>query len=125
MKAVAPRDEIACESFGLAVVLEMNLRVAIEIADADGFGLEEDFASGCYARRDQILDDFVLRVDGDGLAAGQIFEVDAMACATEAQLDAVVRQAFTLQSRTDTGSIIRSAVPFSNTPARTRCSIYS
>ena len=46
------------------------------------------------ARGDQVFHHLVLPVDGDGAAAGQLVHVDAMPAAVEAQLDAVMHEAF-------------------------------
>ena len=66
-------------------------------------GLENNLSPGCQPRCDQILDDFVLSVDGNRAAAGQSAEIDAMAAAAETQLDAVMGQAQTLQPLADAG----------------------
>jgi hypothetical protein len=87
----------------LAGVLEADFWLRIDVVDADGLGLEQDLCPGNLARGDEILHHFVLRVDGDGLPAGQFREVDAMAGAAEAKLDAVMHQAFALQASSDTG----------------------
>ena len=73
--------------------------------DADVFGLEENLAAGGEPRGDQILDDFVLRVDGNRAAAGQPAQIDSMAAAAEAQFDAVMDQADALESLADAGFI--------------------
>ena len=84
---------------------------ASNVVNADRFRFEENFAAGSDPRSDQVFDDFMLRVNGDGFAAGQVGEVDAMAGATEAQLDSVMHQAFALQPIAYAGLDIRSTVP--------------
>jgi hypothetical protein len=67
---------------------------------ADIFDFEENLAIAFQARADQVLDDFVLAIHRNG-AAGEIFEVNAVASASEADLDAVVDQAFALHALAD------------------------
>jgi hypothetical protein len=62
---------------------------------------EQDGAIGGKAGGDQILDDFVLGVDGDALARGEIAEINAMAAAVEAELDAAVFEALAAQAFAD------------------------
>jgi hypothetical protein len=71
--------------------------------NAGGFGFEQDLSSGAEARRDQIFDHFLLRIDGDGLAAGQIRQIDAVAGAAEAELDTSVHKTFSSQAIADAG----------------------
>jgi hypothetical protein len=103
VKAVAPGNEIAFQFFDGSSVLEANLGICVDVMNASGFGLEEDPPSSAKPRRDQILDHFMLRVDGDGLAASQLRQIDAMANTAEAQLDAAVHQTFALQPAADAG----------------------
>ena len=60
-------------------------------------GGEHDLAAGGQARRDEVLDDLLLAVDGDR-AAGQLEEVDAVARAVERQLDATVGEALAVEA---------------------------
>ena len=59
--------------------------------------LEEDLLARVEARLDEVLDDLVLRVDRDRTPAGEPAEIDAMAAPAEAQLDAVMDEAFALE----------------------------
>src|SRR5208282_3449518 len=56
-------------------------------------------------RSDQILDDFVLSVDGYRTAAGQPAQIDTMSTPAEAQLDPVMDQPQTLHPLADAGFI--------------------
>ncbi len=73
--------------------------------DGDLVRLENNLAAGRQPRRDQILDDFVLSVDGDRAASGQPAQIDTMATAAEAQFDAVMRQPETPHPLADAGFI--------------------
>src|SRR5262249_16361099 len=76
-------------------------RGGVERVESDLGGFEKNRAIGGKAGGDQVLDDFVLRVDGDALARGEIPEVNAMAAAVEAELDAPVLEALTAQTIAD------------------------
>src|SRR6185436_9758829 len=69
--------------------------------DGGRFGLEQDLPAGAQARRDQVLDHFLLAVDGDASSAGEVTQRDAVAPSLEAQLDAVVDHALAEESLTD------------------------
>ena len=74
---------------------EANLRqLHIEVSNADVVDLEPQRLAGRDARVDQILDDFVLSVDRDGAAAGQLRERNAMALAAERHVNPFVPQPF-------------------------------
>ena len=104
MEAVASRDEIARQLVHLAVFAVANLRRwSVEVVDADVVRLKHNLAAGAQPRRDQILDDFVLRVDRHGAAAGETAQIDAMAAAAEAQFEAVMSQAESRQPLADAG----------------------
>src|SRR5579864_1497285 len=64
--------------------------------------LEDNFTAGGEARGDQILDDFVLGVDGDGFSAGEAAQVDAMAAPVEAEFDTVMEEGLALEAFADT-----------------------
>ncbi|SOT45893.1 hypothetical protein F01_550053 [Burkholderia cenocepacia] len=63
---------------------------------------KQDRAARSNASRHQILDDFVLRIDGDG-PPGQRLEVDAPPLSVEREFKAVMQRTFRLHSFTDTG----------------------
>ena len=77
-------------------------RRSVEVVDADVAGLENNLTAGCEPRRDQILDDFVLGVDGNRAASGQTAQIDAMAATAKAQLDTVMGQTEALEPLADT-----------------------
>src|SRR5277367_3993281 len=102
MEPVASGDKVARQLAGLTVFSVANLRCgSVEVVDAHVAGLEHNLTAGCEPRRDQILDDFVLRVDCNCAAPGQPAQIDAMAAAAEAQLEAVMGQADPLQPLAD------------------------
>ncbi len=68
----------------------------IQAVHADVARLENNRESRREPRGDQILDHFLLRVNRDGLASGQIVKVDAVAAPVESQSDAVVGERFAL-----------------------------
>src|SRR5437879_3250082 len=84
-------------------MLKINCGMRFDAVEADAFSFKEYCAAGSDARGDQILNDFMLRVNGDALTADKIGEIDAVAGAVEAEFNAVVRQAFVLQARADAG----------------------
>jgi hypothetical protein len=104
VEAVASGDEVALKLSRRSFFAKLNRRHgAIEIVHADILGLENDLTAGGDARGDQILDDFMLSVNCDGLAAGQLAQIDAMSASAEAQLDSVMSKAFTLHPLADAG----------------------
>ena len=106
MKAVASRDEIARQLAEVAVVAVANLRRgSVEVVDTDRVRLEDNLAAGRQPRRDQILDDFVLSVDGHRAPSGQPAQIDAMSTAAEAQFDPVMHETQTLHPLADAGFI--------------------
>lgn len=59
--------------------------------------------AGCGAGFDQILDQLILAVDGDGAAAGEVLEIDAMAAAFEGEPDSAVAHALAAEAVADSG----------------------
>ena len=117
--AVAAGDEIAGKLPLLAILSEADRGlVGIDAVQADVANAEQDLSPGLDPRLDQILDDFVLGIDGDRFAAGQVAEVDAMPLPTEAQLDAGMDEAFALHplAHTNLGQEIDGPL-FENTGA--------
>src|SRR5439155_23705803 len=68
---------------------------------ADLRDLEADLAAGVEPGPDEVLDDLVLSVDGDRLAAGQLAQRDPMGLPFEAEVDAVMDEALTPQPVAD------------------------
>lgn len=105
MEAVAASDEIAGDFVRLTIFGEADPRGrALEIVDADVVHLEAQMPAALQPRFDQVLDHFVLSVDGDGAASERV-QVDAMGSLVEAQLDAVVDHPLAPHSLADTGFI--------------------
>jgi hypothetical protein len=69
--------------------------------ESDVSRFKEDGAVGGKPGSNEILDDFVLRVDGDALASGEVAEVNAMAAAVEAKLDAAVFESLAAKAFAD------------------------
>ena len=77
---------------------DLRLAAAIRAAGAEIVHthvgrFQENLAVRGSARVEKIRDDFILRINGDGAAAGELLEVDAMGAAAEAQPDAVMGEA--------------------------------
>jgi len=64
---------------------------------------EKNLSGGIKPRFNQVFDDFLLPVNGDGTTACQVMKVDAMTLARKAQLKAVMDQALTPHPITDSG----------------------
>jgi len=101
VEAVATGNELAFQSARLARVPEIDFRFSLQVVNAESLGLEKRWFTGSGSGGHQILHHFVLRINSDGLSAGKIGEVDAMASAVESQLDSRMHQAFAFQSLTD------------------------
>src|SRR6185503_4991839 len=101
VEAVATRKESGFDFLDLAVPVEPRFgRTGVEVVERGVLHPEENLSARRQARGDQILDHFVLRVDGDG-PAGELGERDAMTRAAEAQVDAFVAEALALHALAD------------------------
>jgi hypothetical protein len=101
MKAIASRDEIAVDFAGQACKLVVDFWLfAFEVFDPNIVGFEKDLPARCDPSLNEILDDFMLPVDGNR-APGEILEIDAVALSAKSQFDAVVNQTLTLHSFAD------------------------
>src|SRR5690349_21813524 len=98
--AVAAGDEVADELFFFTLLRgEADLRlVGRDVLQSARFGLEVDLAARLKPELDQILEHLVLGVDGNDAAVGKIVQVDAVAAAGKAQLEAVVHEALALHT---------------------------
>ena len=104
MEAVAAGDDVALERLPLARVRERDARrVGREAVERDVGDLEAGFAAVAQARGDEVLDDLLLAVDRDRPPAGEPAEVDAVALAVEAQLDAAVDERLAVQTVAEAG----------------------
>src|SRR6202022_1090931 len=94
VRAIAARHELAGKGclFAVAAVSDAGM-VIVDALDRGCLGLEPDLAPVRQALFDEVLDYFLLAINGDA-ATGQPAEIDAVFLAGEAQLDAVVREAF-------------------------------
>jgi hypothetical protein len=106
VETVAAGDEVAIEAFRDAVVIESDMGIGgVDGMELDVGGFEKDGVIGGYAflqkGRDEILNNFVLGVDGDAFAVGEFAEVNAMAAVVEAELDAAVFEALALEAVAD------------------------
>ena len=94
-RSVTAGNEVARHLVRLFPVAEANLGQAqIEISNAGVFDLEPQRLAGRDARANQILHHFVLPIDRDSAAAGQLRERNAMAVAAERHVNPFVPQAF-------------------------------
>jgi hypothetical protein len=101
VKAVAAGDEIAIDRLRLAVGPIGHARpFAQNIVQRDILRLVDGRGAGGGAAVHQILGDLGLPVDHDGLA-GQRLEVDAMPHPVDADLRAVMHEAFAVHARAD------------------------
>ena len=97
VETVAPSDEIAFHLMAGPAVLIMDLRSGFVVLNTQRLRCKMDRRAVSDSRRDQVLHDFLLRVNGDGLA-DQVCEIDAMASAIEPQLHSLVLQALAFQA---------------------------
>ena len=126
VEAVASGDEVARQLARLAVFAVANLRRGPSKSwMLTSSGLEHNLTSGCEPRRDQILDDFVLRVDRNGAAcrSARSDRSDGRGRRSAARGRDGSGRAACSRSPTPV-SIIRLTVPCSSRPARTRSSTY-
>ena len=94
MKAIAARNEIGVDAGGFAVVRKRDPRlVGRGIVQRDVAHAKQELTAGRLACLHQVLDDFMLGVDGNGLAR-QLAQVDAMTLPIEGQVEAVMQCAF-------------------------------
>ena len=106
MEAVAARDEVAGELEVLAAVPVPHERtVAVEAVHAHVLGPVDGNGAARRARRHQVPGDLGLAVDDHVLAAGEAVQVDALAAAGPADLDARVHQPLGVQARADAGFV--------------------
>ena len=104
MKAVAAGDEVANDFVLDAIFSIANLRKrGIEIVNGEIVHFKYDLPAGFKARLDQILHHFLLRIDRDGAATGQLGQIDAVTTAAEAEPNAIVPQSLTPQTFADAG----------------------
>ena len=104
MEAVAAGDEVAGDLAGLARSREGDARPrAVEIVDRGLLGLEQDRPVIGEPPGDQVLHHFLLAIDGDCLAAGQLPEVEAVPMLADLDLDALMHEAFALEPRIEAG----------------------
>src|SRR4051812_29787515 len=104
VEAVAAGDDVALERLRLALVCERDARrVAVDALEAEVGDLEADVAARLEAAGDEVLDDLLLAVDGDRPPAGQPAQVDPVALAVEAQLDAVMDEPLACQAVAEPG----------------------
>ena len=97
VRTVAAGHEVAAQQPFRGLVPERDLGVV----DPGDLGLEQQGSPRVEAGGDEVLDHLLLPVHGDG-PAGQLFQVDAVTLAVEAQLDAPVHQALAAHPATHT-----------------------
>src|ERR671910_694344 len=90
-RAVAAGDVVAGDLLLLAILEEANLRrISVRVFYAFCPGLEQDLSVRFEPGADQVLDDFLLAVDGDREPVRQVGEVNAVPTSVEAKFDPVV-----------------------------------
>ena len=105
MKAVAAGDEIALDLVRLAIGAIGHARPGAEnVVQGDVIGRVDRRRADGRAAVHEILGDFGLPVDHDGLA-GQRLEVDAVAHALHADLRAIVHEAVAVHTGADPGLV--------------------
>src|SRR5579871_4912950 len=105
MEAVASPDEVAADLVLFILMHEADARVGVvEVVNACLVGVKPDRSAGGEPGSDQILDDFVLSVDGDR-TAGESVQVDAVSLAAEAQFDTVMDEPFTSHPIAGSGGV--------------------
>jgi hypothetical protein len=104
MEPVAAGQKIAGELVRLPILAKRDAGlVGIDVAHRDAVDVEQEIPAGVEPRRDQVLDDFVLCVDGNRAPARQLRKVDPVTPPAEAELDAVVDEALALHPLADAG----------------------
>src|SRR5690606_17742938 len=82
---------------------EGEVRLVLQGVQGHVLDLEADVAARREPGGDQVLDDLLLPVDGDGPARHQLLEGDAVGLAAVSELDAVVGQALPQHALADAG----------------------
>jgi len=103
MRAVAASHEVTLENRGVTVSAVVNAgMITPDALDRRDFRPEPDLAAIGEALFDQILDDFLLSVDGDP-PSGQFSEVDPVLFAGEPKADPIVDQSLAAHPLADAG----------------------
>jgi hypothetical protein len=104
VRAVASRQEIAPEFPRLAALAITNGGTrCVQSMQADVANFEMNLPVGVQPRLYQILDNLLLRVNGDGSPGSEILKIDAMPATAETELDPVMDQPLLLQARAHPG----------------------
>jgi hypothetical protein len=102
METVAAGDVVAMQDFFLARGAKTNgWAGAVITVHADVLDIKENRQTRCESRCNQVFDHFLLRVNRDRLASGEIVEVNAVAAAVKSKDDPVMSEAFALKSIAD------------------------
>jgi hypothetical protein len=88
VKAVAAGDVVGLEPAGRpgGITIVHADPILVEPAQRDGLGVEDDRRVGRQQCRDEVFDDFLLAVDGNALAAGELLEINAVVACSETEL---------------------------------------
>jgi hypothetical protein len=101
VKAIATGNELAANLVRLVVMAESYCGLSrIQLVDSHVRDFKEQRPARRRARRNEILHDFILTVDGDA-ASGQRCKIDAVAFPIDVEENAVVEHAFALESVAD------------------------
>jgi hypothetical protein len=105
VEAVAARDVVARNGALFVALAKKNARrPAVETLDSYVPRLEENLPASGETCGDEILDDFMLRVDGNR-ATSQRLEIDTVAASIETQFDAAVHQPLAAHSIAHAGGV--------------------
>ena len=85
-----------------AVLPVKDPRLRVHIRNPQRFRLKTNRRAKAKPRGDQVLDHFLLRINGDGFP-GEFLEIDAMPRAIKAQLNPVVLQPLAIHPRAHAG----------------------
>ena len=108
VKTVAAADKIAGQFLGgprVAVSDPRLPRRSLKIMYLDVVDIKENAASGSQSRFDQVLQDLVLCIDHNRLAAGEGLEINAVAAAGKLQFDPMMYEALLHHSLANTSLI--------------------
>ncbi len=91
----------------ISIFLVSDLRRgAVEVMHADIFRFKENLATGGEAGIVQVLQNFMLRVNGDPLAAGEILKIDRVTAAMAVQLG---EQSYIAAAHAGSGDLLAAA----------------
>src|SRR6267143_4171832 len=94
MESIAPCDEVTVEFLSDSLLSKFHFWRGFNSIKTNRLGVEMNFSAVFQPRRDQILNHFMLPVDGNPLAIRQISEINPVPSPLKAQLDPMVHESF-------------------------------